>query len=227
MAVLRKARSVLEPLGPTKYLGECIAFLGDCADYSGDYETARRLLIEAVSMYRALGDSSGLWGVLCNFAEIEFANGNAERAVEMVQEIFAAAPKERNRLDLIMLARSNLAGYLLALGHVDEAREAAQTSLREIRSVGGRWHYAVSALEHLAVVAAELGQFDRAARLLGYGEHWYEVNVEYFRDFNERRSLARTGVLLASALSDEDRTRLMREGAGWSEDKAAEEALAI
>ena len=75
MVVLREARSVLEPLGPTKYLGECIAFLGDCSDYSGDYETSRRLLTEAAAMHRALGDTSGLWGVLCNFAEIEFCQG--------------------------------------------------------------------------------------------------------------------------------------------------------
>ena len=97
-------------------------------------------MTEAAAMHRSLGDTSGLWGVLCNFAEIEFSRGNAERAVEMVQEIFDAAPRERNRLDLIMLTRSNLAGYLLALRRVDEAKEAAQTSLREIRSVGGRPH---------------------------------------------------------------------------------------
>ena len=204
-----------------------MVFLGDCFDYSGDDATAKRLMNEAVAIHRALGDTSGLWGVLCNFAEIEFSSGNAERAVEIVQEIFEAAPNERNRLDLIMLVRSNLAGYLLALGRIDGAKEAAQTSLRESRSAGGRPHYTVNAVEHLAVAAAELGQFERAARLLGYADHWYEANAGFFRDSNEQRSGVRTRALLASALSVEDRDRMMREGAGWSDDKLEEEALAV
>jgi tetratricopeptide (TPR) repeat protein len=178
-------------------------------------------------MYRALGDISGLWGVLCNSAEIEFSCGNAERSVEMVQEILASAPKERNRLDLIMLVRSNLAGYLLALGRTDDAKEAAQTSLRETRNVGGRPNYALNAFDHLAVVAAELGQFERSARLLGYADRWHVTHPEFFRDFNEQRSSAQTRTLLAAALSVERRDRLMREGSGWTEDKATEEALAI
>ena len=184
-------------------------------------------MTEAAAMQRALGDTSGLWGVLCNFAEIEFSHGKIERAVEMVQEMLEAAPKERNRIDLIMLTRANLAGYLLALSRVNEAKEAAQTSLRETRSVGGRSIYAVNAVDHLAVVAAELGQFDRAAQLLGYADHWYETNTEFFRDFNEQRSSVRTAHYLPPPCPTKTATRLMREGAGWSEDKMAEEALAI
>ena len=53
------------------------------------------------------------------------------------------------------------------------------------------------------------------------GLHWSG------RVVTEQRSSAQTRALLASALSDEDRDPLMREGAGWSEDKVAEEALAI
>ena len=80
-----------------------MTFLGDCFAYGSDNDKASRLYTEAAAMHRSLGDTSGLWGVLCNFAEMEFSRGNAERAVEMVQEIFDAAPEERNRLDLLML----------------------------------------------------------------------------------------------------------------------------
>ena len=113
------------------------------------------------------------------------------------------------------------------MGRVDEAKEAAQTSLREIRRVGGRPNYELNAFDHLAVVAAELGQCERSARLLGYADHWHEMNPEFFRDLNEQKSSARTLTLLVSALPAETRARLMQEGAGWTEDKAAEEALAI
>ena len=101
-----------------------------------------------------------------------------------------------------------------------------QASGKHAASAGDRTML-VNALDHLAVVAAELGQFERAAQLLGYADHWHETNTEFFRDLTEQRSCAQTRALLASALSDEDRDRLMREGAGWSEDKVAEEALAI
>ena len=47
-------------------------------------------------MHRALGDTSGLWSVLNNFAEMEFAHGNPERSVEMAQEILEAAASERH-----------------------------------------------------------------------------------------------------------------------------------
>ena len=77
-----------------------------------------------------------------------------------------------------------------------------------------------------AVLAAEVGQCERSARLLGYADRWYETHTNY-RDLNEQRSCAQTRALLASALSAESRDPLMLEGAGWTEDKAAEEALAI
>ena len=226
--VLREARAILEPLGQTKYLAECLCFLGtDFSDHPDDYEAARQFMTEAATMHRALGDTSGLWGVLNNFAEMEFAHGNPERSIEMAQEILEAAANERYRVDLMMLTRSNLAGYLLALQRIDEAEEAAKASIRETRSVGGRPNYIVCALEHLAVVAAERRQFELAARLLGYLDRWYETNTDFFRDLNEQKSCLRTRALLAAALSDKDRERLMREGAGWSEDKASEEGLAI
>ena len=81
--------------------------------------------------------------------------------------------------------------------------------------------------EHLAVVAAERRQFELAARLLGHLDHWYDTHTDFYRDLNEQKSCLRTRALLAAALSDKDRDRLMRQGAGWSEAKATEEALAI
>ena len=127
----------------------------------------------------------------------------------------------------MMLTRSNLAGYLLALQRIDEAEEAAKASIREIQSVGGRPNYIAWALEHLAVVAAERRQFELAARLLGHLDRWYDTHTDFYRDLNEQKSCLRTRALLAAALSDKERERLMSQGALWSEAKATEEALAI
>ena len=126
-----------------------------------------------------------------------------------------------------MLTRSNLAGYLLALGEVDEAEQAAKESLRDERSVGGRSNYVAWTTHHMALIAAERGQFERAARLLGYLDAWYQASKEFHRDFNEQTSHDRASALVAGALAEEERTSLMAEGAAWTEDKAAEEALAI
>ena len=228
-AVLHEARAVLEPLGQTKYLAECLCYLGTEYSHRPDAydETARQFMTDSATMHRALGDTSGLWGVLNNFAEMEFAHGNPERSIEMAKEVLDAAANELYGFDLGMITRSNLAGYLLALNRIDEAQEAAKASIRETRRVGGRPNYIACALEHLVVVAAERGQFERAARLLGYLDRWYEAHTDFFRDLNEQKSCLRARALLAAALSDKDRERFMRQGAGWSEDHASEEGLAI
>ena len=126
-----------------------------------------------------------------------------------------------------MLTRSNLAGYLLALGEVDEAEQAAKESLRDERSVGGRSNYVAWTMHHMALVAAERGQFERAARLLGYLDAWSQASREFHRDLNEQTSHDRASALVSGALAEEERTSLMAEGAAWTEDKAAEEALKI
>ena len=80
-----------------------------------------------------------------------------------------------------------LAGYLLALGQINEAAEAATESLQDIRSVGGRPNYVVCRLEHLTLVAAERGQFEQATRLLGYLEAWYAAKPASFVRAPSRR----------------------------------------
>ena len=225
-ALLREARALLEPLGPSKYLGECLDLTGMCMEYAGDSVVGTQLLREAATMHRALGDRSGLLHALNNLAEREYGAGHAEQAVEIAREAVEIGMNNKDR-PAVMLTRSNLAGYLLALGEVDEAEQAAKESLRDERSVGGRSNYVAWTTHHLALIAAERGQFERAARLLGYLDAWYQASKEFHRDFNEQTSHDRASALVAAALAEEERTSLMAEGAAWTEDKAAEEALAI
>ena len=120
-----------------------------------------------------------------------------------------------------------LAGYLLALGQINEAAEAATESLQDIRSVGGRPNYVVCTLEHLTLVAAERGQFEQATRLLGYLEAWYAANPGFFREGPEQASYERTLALLAASSPESERARLIAEGTAWTEEQAAEQALDV
>ena len=106
-----------------------------------------QLLREAATMHRALGDRSGLLHALNNLAEREYGAGHAEQAVEIAREAVEIGMNNKDR-PAVMLTRSNLAGYLLALGEVDEAEQAAKESLRDERSVGGRSNYVAWTMHH-------------------------------------------------------------------------------
>jgi tetratricopeptide (TPR) repeat protein len=195
-------------------------------EYAGNPVVGRQLLRQAARIHRALYDRSGLLHALNNLAEGEYGAGHAERAVEIASEAIEIG-MNNNDQPAVMLTRSNLAGYLLALGAVDEAERSAKESLRDERSVGGRPNYVAWTMHHLALVAAKRGQFERAARLLGYIDVWYQANKDPPRDFNEQTSHDCASALVAAALAEDERTRLMGEGAAWTEEEATEQALKI
>ena len=179
-----------------------------------------------MSIHREICDRSGLLHALNNLAELEYRAGHVERAVELAREAVEIGITSQDRPG-VMLTRSNLAGYLLALGAVDEAGQAAKESLRDAHSVGGRSNYVAWTMHHLALVAAQRGQVERSARLLGYIEAWYQANKEFEREFNERVSHDRASALVVAALAERERARLMDEGASWTEEEATEQALKI
>ena len=199
-ALLREARALLEPLGPSKYLGECLDLTGTCMEYDRRF---RWLGHSCCERRRQCIGRSATDPDCCTPSTISpsasIGAGHAEQAVEIAREAVEIGMNSKDR-PAVMLTRSNLAGYLLALGEVDEAEQAAKESLRDERSVGGRSNYVAWTMHHLALVAAERGQFERAARLLGYLDAWYQASKEFHRDFNEQTSHDRASALVVRGI---------------------------
>ena len=120
-------------------------------------------------------------------------------------------------------ASQNLAGYLLSLGEVGEARGAAREALEIKRALETFARFA-PCVEHLGLVAAMEGDIDRAARMAGYGAACYHrEGME--REPTEQATWTSLGQLFASQLSTAKRDRLMAEGAAWTDDEAVAVAL--
>src|SRR5262249_14209833 len=119
----------------------------------------------------------------------------------------------------------NLAGYLIALDSISEAREAARAALLELRLLGMTAHVSM-AVECFAAIAARSGFHEQAARLFGFGEASYAARGND-RETTEQATYDAGMALLAAVLPDDIRRRLMAEGAAWTEEQAADESLRI
>jgi predicted ATPase/class 3 adenylate cyclase len=188
---------------------------------TGRENAARSAFHEASALLGALGEDEGAAISRFNLAELEFSAGNVPYALVLVTEAIDALRRLKSWGRLVY-ALTNAAGYRLALGQVQAAREMA----REVLLLGRRFQVDVipSAVEHLAAVAAFDGEADRAARLLGYVDFCYRtINLE--RGATELNSLKIISTAIASKLDAQRIAALRSEGERMSEDDAIAEAL--
>ncbi|HEV3091836.1 MAG TPA: helix-turn-helix domain-containing protein [Candidatus Cybelea sp.] len=189
----------------------------------GRIDEARQFYTEALSLTTALGDALEATVLRHNMAELEFGDGNLERALEFAEAAALAAHGARaKRLEIT--ARANTAAYQLALGDVDGARASAAEALTLAR--GAYSMDAAIAMQHLAAVAALRGDARAGARLRGYVDAWYR-NQGCERDLTERRTYEILMAALRDRLSEAQIERLAAEGAELSEEQAALEALNV
>jgi predicted ATPase/class 3 adenylate cyclase len=190
---------------------------------TGRQEQARSGFQETATLFAALGEDEGAAISRFNLAELEFAAGDARRALELTIESIVALRKQKS-LGRLVIALTNTAGYRLALGDLTGARESA----REVLSLGRRFQIDMIpyAIEHLAAIAARQGDVDRAARLLGFVEACYRsMHVE--RGATERGSFEIILHELGSKLTALQIATLQAEGERYSENAAVAEALLI
>ncbi|MGB8907138.1 MAG: hypothetical protein WCC84_00130, partial [Candidatus Cybelea sp.] len=190
----------------------------------GDVVEARELHAQALAAFKALGNEAGAAGVLANLAELEFGDGQVEQAVRLAGEVLEIDARGKNTSSFAV-SYLNIATYRIALGDVDGAREAAREGLRWARQAQFAMPIAI-ALQHIALLLALRGEVHDAARLIGY------VNAQFKELGNERQATEAWGyeklmAALREQLNDAEIEKLAAEGAAWSEDQAAEEALKV
>jgi non-specific serine/threonine protein kinase len=182
------------------------------------FDEARASIEEAIRIFTLRKAEREAWGLAGDLAELEFAAGRAERALEIVDEaIPVAAETEDPERESVFTC--NRAGYLLRLGDFTEAeataREAVVLALKTHRT-----ERVLHALEHLAAALACRNDVEHAAPLAGFVEAGYSSSG-YERETTERSSHEiLTGALRRTPEIEVD--ALMRRGADMTRAQAVE-----
>jgi tetratricopeptide (TPR) repeat protein len=185
----------------------------------GQYRLGRELYTRALATFKSLGDRIGEGIALINLAELESADGHPDEALRLVNEALEIVSHEKNAAH-IATALSNRAGYHIALGNLEGARESESEGLHYARQAQNE-RLLVNSLERMALLAALQGDAPRAARLLGY----VDSELSRTRQTPDKGLDEKLRAALREALSEDEIRSLATEGAAWSEDHAVEEAL--
>jgi predicted ATPase/class 3 adenylate cyclase len=166
--------------------------------------------------------SEALAGALLNLAEVEFAVGNVEAALDAGRR--AKAIYERTSPIGLALVSSNMGGYALALDRLDEAAAILREALTLNVAGGSRW--STSTLEHHALLAALRGKDEPAARLMGFTDERYRAG-DGMRDTTELTGYRRLAGILRERLDGAEFDRLRAAGAAMTLEEALKEATSI
>ncbi|MDB5585566.1 MAG: hypothetical protein JWP26_536 [Devosia sp.] len=216
---LQDALAILEPLGPTKPLANCLRSTGVAAYLGGDFATARTLIGRSMAVCGSVGDTRGAASAQIALAELDFGAGDVENAIDGIRRMLGGRGHNRRQATL---GFGNLAAYLLVAGNIEQACQAARESLTGARALG--WSAAiVRAAEDMALVAALGNDPDLAARLLGFVDAFYARGTAS-RELTEQIVNQRLTAELKRRLSVDRLRGLLEEGARWTEQQAADAA---
>jgi predicted ATPase/DNA-binding SARP family transcriptional activator len=151
--------------GDARYVANALSNLGAIVLAAGDHARATVVLEEAVALARTVGDTRIAALAINNLGDLALTTGDYERARPLFEESHALLEA---RGDTANLARSqfNRAAVDLMLGDLDAARLRFAAGLKLANQTGDMEDIAWC-LEGLASVAAQEGEGERAATLLG------------------------------------------------------------
>jgi predicted ATPase/class 3 adenylate cyclase len=232
-AVLTEALSEARATGLRSVIGDVLQSLAVARGHAGDMAGARPLFAEALAMFRSVGAERVCSHVAGNLAEAEFHEGNAGEALQLENEALTIYRSFNHKLGAA-ISLCNIAAYLIALGRYEDARASARDGLAAARDA--QWEAGVTwGLQHLAAIAAlrpadddgdARGDRHRAARLVGYVDARLDA-MEALRQYTEQQEQDKVLFALRASVGESRLSKLMAEGATWTEDQAFGEALAI
>jgi tetratricopeptide (TPR) repeat protein len=216
---LTEALEILSSSDRKKSLCNTVNNLGTLALLVNETAEARGLLTRALDLARGLKDPVWEHNIVSNLAEVDFAAGDVDRAIERARDAVKGlrSADRRSYLEWVLF---NLAFYLTAQGDRAEARAVAEEALSLACRDGG---YVVRVcLQLWALLAALDGRSEDAARLAGFVDAGVALSREIRQPF-DRQIHERLTSLLATALPEEQRRCAAAEGAGWTERQAVEQ----
>jgi predicted ATPase/class 3 adenylate cyclase len=202
----------------------CLRQQANIAEEQGDAAAARDLYKQALTLFKALGVQSSVAIVQASIAELEFKEGNTADALRYVTEALELGAWGKNATHLAIY-HANCAAYRIALATLGTARDSARDAV----------HWAIEAkndliladaIQHLALIAAQGGDAQRAAQLGGYADAQYKELGEP-RESTEAWSYGKLMETLRDKLDPAAMQTLAAEGAAWTSEQAVAEGLKV
>jgi len=131
----------------------------------GEPGTARSLFEESIDKARAAGDDERQAAALSNLALLEVDEHRAVRALELLQETLEIDQRLGDPWG-VAHDHNNLAAAMMQAGRIADAHEMLRAHAAEAFGLGDV-DLNINLIELFCVILAELGDADRAARLLG------------------------------------------------------------
>jgi predicted ATPase/class 3 adenylate cyclase len=157
--------SIYRELGDERGVGSLLASLAHAALIEGDTARARSLAEESRELSRRTAYHDIEPVALRALGEAEFAEGNHELGLQLIEEGIAVA-REMGGTWWKVFSSMNLAGYLMQLGRLDEAEECIREALPDTLAIGERQSL-LTGLADLARIAAKTGRPHLAGTLWG------------------------------------------------------------
>jgi len=186
----------------------------------GQFEAARRSYNAALAMVSATDEGNGALLLRMGIADMEFQLGNHRAALAIMEELDAV--KHPAGFEVPFLC--NLCAYRIAAGEIGAAKLTARRLIGLAR--GHQPMLLITALQHVATLAAIDGRPALAARLRGYADE-RAGRIGYEREPTEEHCYAIGTSALRSRCRDDDLSRWTSEGTRLSEGSAIEEALTM
>jgi predicted ATPase/class 3 adenylate cyclase len=218
-----RALTVLREQGDKSGVAGCLRQQASNSAARGAIAEGRDLYAQALALYKGLGNELGAAVILANLAELEFTDGHPEQALRSVSEALEMDPRRGVDTFNMAMSRSNCAAYRIAVGDIDGALTSAREGLSLARQAQQAFLVAY-VLQHLALIMALRDQAQSAAKLLGYVDVQLK-ELGWKREPTEQWGYEKLAAALHEHLSDAEIEKFVAEGAVWSEDQAAEEAL--
>jgi predicted ATPase/DNA-binding winged helix-turn-helix (wHTH) protein len=188
-------------------------------------DAAHECLAEALSLARRLRSRRDIALTLGDIAEVHFAEGRVNDAIEKAEEALASLGPSRDRSAWVQHIAGALASYMLVMGDIPRARPIAAGRLELARMMGLR-HEVVANLERLGLIAAIEGDLAVAGRLLGHSKS-YHSHARTLRSCSSLAVHDRLQAELHARLSSGELERLISEGESLSDDEAIAELSRI
>ena len=182
-------------------------------DLGGRFEAAREAGLQHVALARAAG-ALGEIPALSNLADTEFELGHSDVAIALCREAIERAAA-LGRPAAAVNAYGNMVPALLERGELDQAEEAIRAGRALlVRGLGT----AFVLLFPLALLTQRRNLPELAARLVGCADQAYATGGRQLHP-PERRMRESVLAAVHASLPEEAITKLLAEGAGWSEEE--------
>ena len=204
-------------------LGLALSTLAVIENDRGHPDVARALYEEALDVARSGKDNVQLEECLAGFASLETAEGNFERSEALIDEAIAIA-REHGDSTSVRAYEHDHACTMWRMGRVEDAQRHMRDSIPGFLRDNEPRMLVVLA-EDYAAVLAELGQHQRAVRLLGAAEAMRQ-RLGTPRPATQQADLVEPIAKTHAALTDQEWQAAYRSGSDTTVEDALTEAHA-